>query len=142
MNNSIAFGIREQTLTLMCALAGIISQDKSNILRLMLSFAIASSIPDIYAFTYSSSGDEFRAGLNIFMSEMLVSLIFCIPLLLFSTKQSMFIGAILVGMIITGINEYYMSHKNTYKIISSILFAGVAVTISYLVTYILRRLFK
>jgi len=140
MLDDISFGIREQTLTLMCALTSILSLDKSHIVYLLLSFAIASSIPDIYAFTITSK-EKFSSGIRILIAEIIVSLLIGLPLYFLKNKEIMFATSMVMGFTILLINEVYLLHSNNETITKSILFAGVAVLTSYFGSYLLKKAF-
>lgn len=146
LSKAISFGINEQILTLMCALSGILKQDKKHIIYLILSFAIASSIPDVYSYASTSSNktDEnaFKDGLYVFLTEMIMAFILGIPLIFFRQKEYMFLGAITVGLSMISLNEIYFLNSDIEKTIKSVLFASLSVIVSYMLSYILRSFFN
>lgn len=143
----ISFGINEQIMTLLAAIGGLVNKKKNELMGLLLIFAFASALPDIYTFISkpimrNKPMEKIISAIVIFISELICVLLIGIPLMLVNNKKLMVFLTFVIGIIIIGINEIYFRSNTISSTIETCIVAGVLIIISYLVSNIIEKIFK
>jgi hypothetical protein len=143
----VSFGINEQIMTILAALGSLINKKKSHLLGLLIIFALASALPDVYAFTASDENrgnlaTQLVAGFTVFISEMICVFLIGIPLYIFNNKKLMFAFSILVGILIIIVNEIFFRNSTVSQTIETCVAAGVLIIISYVVSNVIFKKFN
>ena len=143
----ISFGINEQIMSILAALGGLVNKKKSHLIGLLIIFALASALPDVYAFTATQEYKnkpikKIIAGGSVFLTEMICVILIGIPLLLTNNKVLMLISSMLVGILIIIVNELFIRKNSISETIETCCVAGVLIIISYLVSNIIVNKFK
>jgi hypothetical protein len=143
----ISFGINEQIMTILAALGGLVNKKKSHLIGLLIIFALASALPDVYAFTATPEYKhkpmkKILAGASVFLTEMICVVLIGVPLVFINNKGLMLFLSMLVGIIIIIINELFIRKNTIYETIETCSVAGVLIIISYLVSNLILNKFK
>ena len=151
IQNAIAFGVDEQVITLMCSIGGFISLPRRTLLKTLLVVAFASAIPDVFAFSRAipsspvpsntGAGSASIAG-TVFLSEIIVGLLIGAPLVLFKKRKLSLIMSTIIGIILIIAADKYALGRTWSQVILTLLFASVAVAVSYGISRSITRLLK
>ena len=143
----MTFGINEQVMTLLAAIGGLVNKKKNELMGLLLIFAFASALPDIYTFISNPTMrnkpmEKMISAIVIFISEFICVLLIGIPLMLVENKTLMVFLTFIIGIIIISINEICFQDNTISSTIETCVVAGILIIISYLVSHIITKIFK
>ena len=145
---AVSFGLNEVVLTLLCAFSGFFDKTRNEIIYVIAITAVASSIPDVYAFYQEaqnedklSRGQAARQTGPVFIAEIMGAIALGVPLVVFRDRLTRTVMTFATGLGVILVNEIWIQQNNLSKIVETMLFAIFAIVISYILSGLIKKIF-
>jgi len=151
VSEGFTFGINEIVMTVLCGISGYLTISRKQILYFLIVIAIASIIPDFYAYYQMQRNDipgnkshtvveSLKNTFPIMLAETGAVILIAIPLIIFNNKTFRAIGAIIVGVLLIIVTKLYsVAYVNIYELLTPAVFAVLGAAFTYFVTNFFKK---